>query len=186
VSALGDWGPIVHGGAWLEVGGLPVDVLFRDLDVVERWTAEAHEGRFEILGQNGHVAGAPTYLLAGELAVSRPLDGEDLPRPSFSDALAAAAPPRWESRASLDLLFAQVHARAGDLAPCAGMLAGAVLCAAHARLAARRDWALNEKGLVARAGLQDAERPLAAAGSDPVRAVTEVSALLGIRPLAIR
>jgi predicted nucleotidyltransferase len=35
VSELGEWGPIVHGGAWLTVEGTPVDVLFRNLDVVE-------------------------------------------------------------------------------------------------------------------------------------------------------
>src|SRR5436309_3937016 len=37
VSGLGEWGPIVNGGAWLTVDGVSVDVLFRDLDIVERW-----------------------------------------------------------------------------------------------------------------------------------------------------
>src|SRR5687768_7763597 len=32
VSGLGEWGPIVNGGAWLTVGGAAVDVLYRDLD----------------------------------------------------------------------------------------------------------------------------------------------------------
>jgi hypothetical protein len=36
------------------------------------------------------------------------------------------------------------------------MLAGAILCTAHARLAERFEWALNEKRLVERAGLEDA------------------------------
>jgi len=35
VSELGARGPVVHGGAWLTVGGVAVDVLFRDLDAVE-------------------------------------------------------------------------------------------------------------------------------------------------------
>src|SRR3954454_4398659 len=38
VSRLGEWGPIVNGGAWLAVDGMAVDVLFRDLDQVEAWT----------------------------------------------------------------------------------------------------------------------------------------------------
>jgi hypothetical protein len=66
------------------------------------------------------------------------------------------------------------------------MLASAVLCGAHARLAARGRWALNEKRLVTRAGLEDAEPVLAAVGLDPARAVRDVSALLRIDPLAIR
>jgi hypothetical protein len=69
VSELGEWGPVVNGGAWVTVGSTPVDVLFRDLDTVERWLAEAREGRFEVLSQNGHVVGAPTYVPAGELAL---------------------------------------------------------------------------------------------------------------------
>src|SRR4051812_16153678 len=76
VSELGEWGPIVNGGAWLTLDGLAVDVLFRDLDRVEQWHAEAEAGRFEVLLQNGHRAGAPTYLPVGELAVARVLDGE--------------------------------------------------------------------------------------------------------------
>jgi predicted nucleotidyltransferase len=69
VSELGEWGPIVHGGAWLTIDGTAVDVLFRDLDTIERWLDEAREGRFEVLSQNGYIAGAPTYLPVGELAL---------------------------------------------------------------------------------------------------------------------
>jgi exonuclease VII large subunit len=61
-----------------------------------------------------------------------------------------------------------------------------VLCGAHARLAARGEWALNEKRLVRRAGLEEAEPVLAAVGHDPARAVQDVSELLRIQPLAIR
>src|SRR5215210_7481979 len=46
VSALGEWGPIVHGGAWLTIEDTPVDVLFRDLDVIEGWLHDAEHGRF--------------------------------------------------------------------------------------------------------------------------------------------
>jgi hypothetical protein len=34
----------MHGGAWLTVGGMPVDVIFRDLDVVEQRVARAERG----------------------------------------------------------------------------------------------------------------------------------------------
>ena len=75
VSALGEWGPIVDGGAWLTVDGTAVDVLFRDLDVVEGWLADAEAGRYAVLDQNGYLVGAPTYLPAGELAGCRHLGG---------------------------------------------------------------------------------------------------------------
>jgi len=114
VSALGEWGPVVDGGAWLTVDGTAVDVLFRDLDVVEGWLADAEAGRYAVLDQNGYLAGAPTYLPVGELAGCRHLGGAALPRPAFPERLAAAAPGRWAGRASVALLFADAHARGGD------------------------------------------------------------------------
>ena len=83
MSELGEWGPIVNGGAWLTLGGLPVDVLYRDLDDVERWLREARAGRFEVLSQNGYLVGAPTYLPVGELALCRSRSAGELPRPGF-------------------------------------------------------------------------------------------------------
>jgi hypothetical protein len=188
VSELREWGPIVNGGAWLTVDGLAVDVLFRDYDRVRGWLGEAEHGRFEVLAQNGHLAGAPTYLPVGELAVCVPLHGRVL-RPVFPDPLAAAAPPRWEGRAGVALLFAEIHAGRADAVGCAGMLAVAVLCVAHARLAARRAWALNEKGLAERAGLGAAQERLATVGRTEAElraSVDAVSTLLGVAPVRPR
>lgn len=184
VSEVGEWGPIVNGGAWLTLDRTPVDVLYRDLDTVQRWLEEARRGRFAVMAQNGYVAGAPTYLPVGELALCAPITGE-LPRPGFPERLAAVAPERWRGRAAVALMFAQAHARAGDPVPCTGMLAQAVLCVAHARLAARREWALNEKRLVQRAGL-DALQGLLAAGTGLPDTVAVVAAALEVEPLTAR
>ena len=100
VSELGEWGPIMNGGAWLTVEETPIDVLFRDLDVVERWLADAERGRYEVLVQNGYVVGAPTYVPVGELAINQQLSGE-LPRPEYPDPLASAAAERWHGRAGV-------------------------------------------------------------------------------------
>jgi predicted nucleotidyltransferase len=188
VSELGEWGPIVNGGAWFTVANSPVDVLLRDLDTVEGWLRDAQEGRFEVLSQNGYVVGAPTYLPVGELAVSQPIVG-DVPRPSFPDRLAETAPGRWKGRASVALMFAQGHARTGDVVCCTGMLANAVLCVAHALLAGRHEWVLNEKRLVQRADLDDAHALLARPGetaSELQATVVNVSDLLRVLPLTIR
>jgi predicted nucleotidyltransferase len=134
VSELGEWGPIMNGGAWLTIDSVPVDVLFRDLDLVEHWLDEAGQGHFEVLPQNGYLVGAPTYLPVGELAVCQPIAGE-LSRPRFPDPLAITAPERWRGRAGVALMFAQGHAGIADAVCCTGILAQAVLCIAHARLA---------------------------------------------------
>jgi hypothetical protein len=188
VSELSAWGPVVNGGAWLTVGQLAADVLYRDLDTVQRWIAEAEHGRFEVLMQHGYVVGAPTYIPVGELALCRPISGA-VPRPAFPPALAEAAAARWRGRAGVSLMFATDHARFGDVVCCAGMLADAVLSEAHARLAARREWALNEKGLVRRAGLDAVQAVAAAPGTTPAKlgaAVEAVATALGVAPLAAR
>jgi hypothetical protein len=63
-----------------------VDLLYRDLDVVQHWLEEAEAGRYEVEQVDGYLAGMATYVLAGELAVAELLAGE-LPRPGFPDAL---------------------------------------------------------------------------------------------------
>lgn len=189
VSELGEWGPIMEGGAWLTVAGTPVDVLFRDLDVVERRLADAEDGRFEVLAQNGHLAGAPTYLPVGELATCVQLSGAPLPRPAFPERLAELAPPRWEGRAAVALMFAATHAEAADAVACVGMLAAAALDAAHARVTARREWVRNEKRLIERARL-DAVQPLLArpggSAAELAETVASVAAGLRIAPLRVR
>lgn len=159
----GAWGRIVNGGAWLEVDGERVDLLYRDLAVVEHWTAEAEAGRYEVDQVGGHIAGLPTYILAGELALGQVLRGA-LPRPTFPAELRHTAPPRWNGDAAFSLLVAEQHAARGDAAGVAGLLARAVIAAAHARLAARGVWMLNEKGIIARAGLEEAGEVLTAVG----------------------
>jgi predicted nucleotidyltransferase len=173
----GEWGRIVDGGAWLEVDGERVDLIYRDLDAVEHWTAEAEAGRFEIEREVGYVAGIATYVLAGELALNEVLAGE-LPRPSFPDPLRATAPALWNRLAGGALYYARTHAARGDVVAATANLTQAVLAAAQARLASAGEWVLNEKGIVERAGLLEAA--LVLDGIDPVRATDQLSDLLGV------
>ncbi|MBV9048905.1 MAG: nucleotidyltransferase domain-containing protein [Solirubrobacterales bacterium] len=188
VSELGAWGPIVNGGAWLTVADHPVDLLFRDLDLAEHWLREAHAGRFEVLDQHGYLVGAPSYILAGELAVGRPLEGQ-LPHAEFSDELATSASRYWDGRARVSLMFATIYADIGERVACQGMLASAILCAAHSRLTGRREWALNEKRLVQRAGLRHTDALILGDNQaliDLTATVTQVSVAIGIDPLRAR
>src|SRR5690242_3497101 len=152
VFAPGEWGDIVNGGAWLTVGRARVDLIYRDLDEVLRWTAAAGNGQFEIRREVGYVAGIATYILAGELALGRVLAG-DLPRPSFPIRLRETAPAAWSRLAAGALHFAAVHAGRGDRIACLANLTQAVLATAQARMAAGGDWVLTEKRLVVRAAV---------------------------------
>jgi hypothetical protein len=156
VFAPGEWGQIVNGGAWLTVDGTRVDLIYRDLGEVLRWTAAAKNGLFEIQREVGYVAGIATYVLTGELALGKVLAG-DLPRPDFPAKLRKTAPEAWARLAAGALHFADVHARRQDRAACLANLCQAVLASGQGRLAAAGEWILNEKRLVERAGLHDVQ-----------------------------
>jgi predicted nucleotidyltransferase len=182
----GDWGRLMNGGAWLTVEGQRVDLIYRDLDEVESWVAEAEEGRFSIDLLEGFLAGMPSYVLAGELALAKVLSGE-LPRPSFPEKLRAAAPPRWDGSARFSLDVAETAAKRNDIVYCAGLLSKAAIASAHARLAERGEWALNEKEIVRRAGLRDADSILTAVGSrgsDLSQSVSRMRTALGLHQRA--
>jgi hypothetical protein len=148
----GSWGRLMNGGAWLGCGGDKIDVILRDLDVVEHWTRRAENGEFERDALLGYLAGVPTYLLSAELASCRPLRG-DIPESPFPPKLAAAAPPVWRFCRSFSLDYARMHARRGNVAGATGQAAAAVMEEAHAILCERSQWVCNEKRLIEAAGL---------------------------------
>ena len=178
VAAPGQWGRIMNGGAWLTVDGAPVDLLLRELGQVHRWQRDAELGRFDIDNVEGHVAGLPTYVVVGELALGRVLFGE-LPSVRFPPALQQAAPSRWRWVAAFSLFYAAKHAGRNDAVATTGMIARAATQVAHARMAEQARWVLNEKGLLARAGL-DLRAVLAEAVDAPVRAVETARRLLDL------
>jgi hypothetical protein len=148
----GSWGRVMNGGAWLRCGGEKVDVLLRDLNVVEYWTQRAQEGEFERDALLGYLAGIPTYSLSAELASCRLLCG-DIPTSAFPPTLVAAAPPRWRFCRSFSLDYARMHARRGNVTGTIGQAAAAIMEEAHAIVCERGQWVCNEKRLIETAGL---------------------------------
>jgi hypothetical protein len=156
VVAPGEWAYPMNGGAWLRIDGQSVDLLYREQADVQRWTAEANDGRWELFRVPGYLCGMASYVLVGEAAVGRVLAGT-LDQPPFPVRLGRDGPRKWVWEARFWLRHASSHAAAGDVAACIGKCSAAVVAVAQARLLERREWALNEKGIVARAGLADVE-----------------------------
>jgi len=158
---------VFNGGAWLEIDGRRSDVHYRDLDTIDREIAASREGRFDIEPLMFRLAGLPSYLVLAELAVKQVLRGE-LPAPGYPVALRERASGIWWDRAKRTFDYARAnHAPYGRLAQCAGLVAQATSYAAHAVLAARGQWATNEKTLLTRAGLRQVDEFIAAARPDP-------------------
>lgn len=157
VHAPGSWGRLMNGGAWLSVDGVAVDVMLRDLAVVEHWTAEAHRGSYELDAILGYLAGLPTYVLTAELASGRVLSGALPTIAEMPQALIVGAPPRWRFARDFSLEYARMLAARGNSVGATGHAAKAILEEAHARLCARGHWVLNEKRMLRAAGLEAAE-----------------------------
>ncbi|NMO21458.1 nucleotidyltransferase domain-containing protein [Pyxidicoccus fallax] len=155
VHPPGSWGRLMNGGAWLVIDGTKVDVLLRDLDVVEYWSDRAETGHFEVDALLGYLAGCPTYMLRAELAWGRVLHGSLPRRASYPEPLAVTAQSRWRFSCAFSLEHARMRAARGDVVGAMGQAAKAAIEHAHAVLAGQRTWVLNEKRILERAGLAE-------------------------------
>jgi hypothetical protein len=156
----GAWGGgLMNGGAWLRLADVKVDLVYRELGAVEHCAREAEAGRFWVERLPFYLAGIPSYVPVGELALCGPIhvrEATPLPRPSYPPALRESAASFWHTSALLSLDGAVNHHLArGDDVLATGCLVRALVEEAHARLAARGAWVLNEKQILARAGLGD-------------------------------
>ena len=155
VTDFGEWGPWINGGAWLQLAGVHVDWLFRDLDRVAHTIDECRAGRPTCDYQIGHPHGFHNHMYMGEVHVCRPLHD---PRGTLAQlkTLAAVYPPAlkqalinkylFEAQFSLDI--ARKPAQRGDAAYVAGCLFRCVACLVQVLFALNEQYFLNEKGSV--------------------------------------
>ena len=160
VHPPGSWGRVMNGGAWLHCEGHKVDVILRDLDIVEHWTRQAENGEFEVDSLLGYLAGIPTYTLTAELASCRLLRGDLPAAPRYPSKLIASGAARWRFCRTFSLDCARMHAARGNVAGAIGHTARAAMEEAHAILCERGEWVCNEKRLIEAAGLAAVQRTL--------------------------
>ncbi|MCB5170206.1 nucleotidyltransferase domain-containing protein [Streptomyces bambusae] len=155
VAGPGGWGPWVNGGAWLQVEGVQVDWILRDLDRVERVWEDCTEGRYEVGMQAGHPLGFWSPCYAGEVALGKVLadpTGElaelreraGVYPEALREALVAGT---WE--AGFLLAGAAKGAERGDALYVSLCLSRALGVLVQGVYAADRRWCLNEKGALA-------------------------------------
>jgi hypothetical protein len=167
VHAPGQWGRIMNGGAWLTVEGEKVDVILRDLEVVEYWSARAEQGEYDVDALLGYLAGLPTYSLRAELVTCRTLRGEVARPDGFPAALSREGLRRWRFHRDFTLHHAHMRADRGDVVGAVGQVAKAAVETAHAALCAAGIWALNEKRILERAGLERVQAQFGAVPQEP-------------------
>ncbi len=156
VTDLGEWGPWINGGAWLQIGGQKVDWLYRDLTRVGASIEKSRLGQVAVHYQPGHPFGFPSYLYMGEIDQCLPLyDPDDeiatlkgLTTP-YPAALKHAIVDRFLWEASFALATARSPANRGDVFYVAGCLFRAAGCLGQVLFAINERYLTNEKGAVA-------------------------------------
>jgi len=158
VTPIGGWGPWIDGGGWLLVGGVHVDLLYRDLDRVAAAIDEAHAGKVDRFYQPGHPHAFLPTIYMGEAACAQILHDPEgalatLQRRTtpYPAPLARALRERFEWEAEFALANARKSLDRGDVSYLAGCTFRAVACLCQTLFALNGVYLLNEKGAVAAA-----------------------------------
>jgi predicted nucleotidyltransferase len=155
VTDLGEWGPWINGGAWLQIEGRHVDWLYRDLDLVGRTIDECRAGRPSCSYQPGHPHGFHNHIDMGEVHYCRPLVDPRGVLTALKSRTAGYPPPLkralidkylWE--ADFALSTCAKSAARGDVFYVAGCLFRSVACLVQVLFALNERYFVNEKGSV--------------------------------------
>ncbi len=167
VTAVGEWGPRIVGGAWLSVGGSKVDLLYRNVEAVAEVIEACRAGRISMDYQPGHPHGFCSAIWMGEVALCDPLHD---PRRTIAELKAMTTPYpeplreallkrfQWEVRFAIE--NAELAASRNEQTYIAGCAYRALACIGQVLFALNRRYLINEK-----AALVEAARfPLTIAG----------------------
>ena len=156
VTPLGGWGPWIDGGGWLLIGGVHVDLLYRNLDRVTAAIDDAHAGKVQRFYQPGHPHAFLPTIYMGEVALARVLHdpagmlgGLQARTKPYPAALAGAIRKSFDWEATFAIADARKSLDRGDVSYIAGCVFRAVSCLCQTLFALNGSWLLNEKGAVA-------------------------------------
>ncbi|WP_127130191.1 DNA polymerase subunit beta [Georgenia sp. SYP-B2076] len=154
VSAPGEWGPWVDGGAWLRVKGVALDWTYRDLDRVRSAWEGAQRGVFAFHAEVGHPFGVPDFAYAGELALAVVLADPTGELAALKDEFQEYPPALRRALADClgeAVLLVEVALKAvprRDTTYVAGCLFRAFTLCAHAIHGHAGHWLVDEKGAI--------------------------------------
>lgn len=156
ITPLGDWGKWINGGGWLQVEGVAVDFLYRDLVKVNKVIDDCCSGKITIDYQPGHPHGFVSSIYMGEVAIGLPLhDSNDILKAlklrtnPYPDQLKQATIDMFAWEINFSLLTAQKAISRCDVTYAAGSCFRSVACINQVLFAINQEYLLNEKGAVA-------------------------------------
>lgn len=156
ITPIGAWGKWMNGGGWLQIAGIPVDFLYRDVAQVDRVIDDCHAGQITIDYQPGHPHGFVSSTYMGEVAICLPLydphsvlDGLKARTTPYPSQLKTATIDKFAWEISFSLFIAGKAVAREDVAYAAGCCFRSVACMNQVLFALNEEYLLNEKGAVA-------------------------------------
>jgi predicted nucleotidyltransferase len=156
ITSLGEWGPAVNGGGWLQIRGHHVDFLYREVGAVRHAIEDCVAGRPHSIYQLGHPLGFHIQIYAGEIHVCRPvfdpagviaqLKSEVC---EYPEQFRTAVVTKHLFDAEFEIMIAAKPAERGDVMYVAGCLFRATGFMTLVLYALNRRFYLNEKGAFA-------------------------------------
>lgn len=157
VCRPGGWGQWVNCGGWLNMDGIPVDLIMRDMERVKNEVRESGEGRISSHYQTGHPHAYLNVMYRGELASSRVLyaGNEAFEKwkneaESYPDKMREAILSFFLFEAQFSCGFAETGAKKQDAYYMVGHLFRSVSALNQVLFALNRKYCLNEKKAVMR------------------------------------
>ncbi len=156
ITAIGEWGKWINGGGWLQIEGVAVDFLYRDIVKVNRVIEDCCNGKITIDYQPGHPHGFVSSIYMGEVAICLPLHDSNgvletlkLKTKPYPNQLKQATINTFAWEISFSLLTAQKAISRNDVTYAAGCCFRSVACMNQVLFALNEEYLLNEKGAVA-------------------------------------
>jgi predicted nucleotidyltransferase len=154
-TELGGWGPLINGGAWLEIQGQRMDWLYSDIVQVQGAISDAVAGKSVLHHQPGHPHGFHSHMFAGQVHVARALYD---PTGAFAALKEQVLeyPPNLQRALIKDFLWqagfalqvAEKSAKRAESFYVAGCLFQSAACLVQVLFALNKQFFLNEKGSV--------------------------------------
>jgi predicted nucleotidyltransferase len=158
ITEVGEWGRWIVGGAWLKVGGMKVDLLYRCIDAVRSVICDCRAGRVTMDYQPGHPHGFSSAIWMGEVALCRPLHdperllaGLEAMTAPYPEPLRETLVRRFQSEAQFSIENAEAALGREDETYVAGCAFRALSCVAQVLFTLNRRYLINEKGAIGEA-----------------------------------
>ncbi len=153
VTRINEWGSWIVGGAWLSIEGRKVDLLYRNVDDVERVMSACRDGQVLMTYQPGHPHGFCSTIWMGEIAYCQPLHDPNgmiarlksiaLPYPG---TLRIVLIRRFQWEVLFSIENAELAAARNERTHVAGCLYRSLACVAQVLFALNERYLINEKG----------------------------------------